>query len=87
MFNIGVNQLGSEPEGAKAQNNSKLANPTPTLDNKNVTDISNGLSHKADANGLLNPNASNNQLTGGTMLDEAVGNLNKKKPKVPHLGV
>lgn len=87
MFNFGVNQLGSELEGAKSQNSSKLANSIPTLDNKNVTDISTGLSHKADANGLLNPNASNNQLAGGTMLDEAVGNLNKKKPKVPHLGV
>ena len=87
LFNFGVNQLGSELEGAKSRNSSKLANPTPTLDNKNVTDISTGLSHKADANGLLNPNASNNQLAGGTMLDEAVGNLNKKKPKVPHLGV
>lgn len=87
LFNFGVNQLGSELKGAKSQGSSKLANPTPTLDNKNVTDISTGLSHKADANGLLNPNASNNQLAGGTMLDEAVGNLNKKKPKVPHLGV
>lgn len=87
LFNFGVNQLGSELEGAKSQGSSKLANPTPTLDNKNVTDISKGLSHKADANGLLNPNASNNQLSGGTMLDEAVGNLNKKKPQVPHLGV
>ena len=87
LFNFGVNQLGSELEGAKLQNNSKLANSTPTLDNKNVTDISTGLSHKADANGLLNPNASNNQLAGNTMLDEAVGNLNKKKPKVPHLVV
>lgn len=87
MFNFGVNQLGSELEGAKSQGSSKLVNPTPTLDNKNVTDISTGLSHKADANGLLNPNASNNQLAGSTMLDEAVGNLNKKKPKVPHLGV
>ena len=87
LFNFGVNQLGSELEGTKLQNNSKLANSAPTLDNKNVTDISTGLSHKADANGLLNPNASNNQLAGGTMLDEAVGNLNKKKPKVPHLGV
>lgn len=87
LFNFGVNQLGSELEDAKSQGSSKLANQTPTLDNKNVTDISTGLSHKADANGLLNPNASNNQLAGGTMLDEAVGNLNKKKPKVPHLGV
>ena len=87
LFNFGVNQLGSELEGTKLQNNSKLANSTPTLDNKNVTDISTGLSHKADANGLFNPNASNNQLAGNTMLDEAVGNLNKKKPKIPHLGV
>ena len=87
LFNFGVNQLGSELEGAKSQNSSKLANSTPTLDNKNVTDISTGLSHKADANGLLNPNASNNQLAGNTMLDEAVGNLNKKKPNVHHLGV
>lgn len=87
LFNFGVNQLGSELEAAKAQSSSKLANSTSTLDNKNVTDISKGLSHKADANGLLNPNASNNQLGGGTMLDEAVGNLNKKKPQVPHLGV
>ena len=37
LFNFGVNQLGSELEGAKLQNNSKLANSTPTLDNKNVT--------------------------------------------------
>ena len=87
MFNFGVNQLGSELEGTKSQSSSKLANSIPTLDNKNVTDISTGLSHKADANGLLNPNASNNQLAGNTMLDEAVGNLNKKKTKVPHLGV
>ena len=87
LFNFGVNQMGSELEGTKLQNNSKLANSAPILDNKNVTDISTGLSHKADANGLLNPNASNNQLAGNTMLDEAVGNLNKKKPKVPHLGV
>lgn len=87
LFNFGVNQLGSEPEGTKSLNSSKLANQTPTIDNRNVTDISKGLSHKADANGLLNPNASNNQLSGGTMLDEAVGNLNRKKPKITHLGV
>ena len=37
LFNFGVNQLGSELEGTKSQNNSKLANSTPTLDNKNVT--------------------------------------------------
>ena len=37
LFNFGVNQLGSELEGTKSQNNSKLANSIPTLDNKNVT--------------------------------------------------
>ena len=37
LFNFGVNQLGSELEGTKLQNSSKLANSTPTLDNKNVT--------------------------------------------------
>lgn len=37
LFNFGVNQLGSELEGTKLQDNSKLANSTPTLDNKNVT--------------------------------------------------
>lgn len=37
LFNFGVNQLGSELEGTKLHNNSKLANSTPTLDNKNVT--------------------------------------------------
>ena len=37
LFNFGVNQLGSELEGAKSQHSSKLANSTPTLDNKNVT--------------------------------------------------
>lgn len=87
LFNFGVNQLGSQLEGAKSQGGSKLGVSAPTLDNRNVTDITNGLSHKADANGLLNPNASNNQLGGSTMLDEAVGILNKKKPQVPHVGV
>ena len=37
LFNFGVNQLGSELEGTKSQNSSKLANSIPTLDNKNVT--------------------------------------------------
>lgn len=37
MFNFGVNQLGSELEGAKAQNNSKLGDSASANDNKNVT--------------------------------------------------
>lgn len=37
LFNFGVNQLGSELEGAKAQNSSKLGNSASGNDNKNVT--------------------------------------------------
>lgn len=37
LFNFGVNQLGSELEGAKAQNNSKLGGLAGANDNKNVT--------------------------------------------------
>lgn len=37
LFNFGVNQLGSELEGAKAQNNSKLGGLAGINDNKNVT--------------------------------------------------
>lgn len=37
LFNFGVNQLGSELEGAKAQNNSKLGGSESVNDNKNVT--------------------------------------------------
>lgn len=37
MFNFGVNQLGSELEGAKAQNSNKLGGSANANDNKNVT--------------------------------------------------
>lgn len=37
LFNFGVNQLGSELEGAKTQNNSKLGGSASANDNKNVT--------------------------------------------------
>ena len=37
MFNFGVNQLGSELEGAKTQNSSKLGGSASANDNKNVT--------------------------------------------------
>lgn len=78
-----VNQLGSELEGTKALNGSKLDNQTPTLDNRNVTDVAVGKSYKTNPSGLLNPATS----SGHTLLDDAVGELNKKKPKVPHVGV
>ena len=37
LFNFGVNQLGSELEGTKTQNNSKLGGSASANDNKNVT--------------------------------------------------
>ena len=37
LFNFGVNQLGSELEGAKSQNSSKLGGSASANDNKNVT--------------------------------------------------
>ena len=37
LFNFGVNQLGSELEGTKLQNNSKLGCSASANDNKNVT--------------------------------------------------
>ena len=37
LFNFGVNQLGSELEGAKTQNSSKLGCSASANDNKNVT--------------------------------------------------
>ncbi len=83
LMSAGVNQLGSQLEGTKALNGSKLDNQTPTLDNRNVTDIAVGKSYKTNPSGLLNPATS----SGHTLLDDAVGELNKKKPKVPHVGV
>lgn len=75
--------MGSELEGTKALNGSKSDNQTPTLDNRNVTDIAQGASYKTNPSGLLNPATS----SGHTLLDDAVGELSKKKPKVPHIGV
>ena len=83
LMSAGVNQLGSQLEGTKVLNGSKLDNQTPTLDNRNVTDVAVGKSYKTNPSGLLNPATS----SGHTLLDDAVGELNKKKPKVPHIGV
>lgn len=78
LMQAGVNQLGSEPNGAKTQNTNGLGNSKPMVDTQNVTSVGENLSHKTDANGLLNPNATN----GKTMLDDAVGDLMKRKPNI-----
>lgn len=83
MFNFGVNQVGSQLEGAKGLKTNDLANSKPTLDNTNVSQIAEGLSYKTNPSGFINPSTT----SGHTMLDEAVGELNKRKPNVPHVGV
>lgn len=83
MFNFSVNQVGSELEGAKAVKTNDLANSKPTLDNTNVSQIAEGLSYKTNPSGFINPSTT----SGHTMLDDAVGELNKRKPNIPHVGV
>lgn len=73
-----VTQLGSELSKGKTTNTNTLGNSTSLVDNKNITEVADNLSHKTDANGLLNPNATN----GKTMLDDAVGDLMKRKPNI-----
>lgn len=82
LMSAAVNQLGSELEKGNSLNNSTLGENKPTLGNKNVTNITEGLSHKVGDTGYLNPASS-----GKTMLDDAVGDLMKRKPNVPHVGV
>lgn len=68
-----------------AANNRKinaLGNSGDVLGNKNVTSVSDVASFRANDSGLLNPAAK-----GKTMLDDAVGDLMKRKPNVPHVGV
>ena len=78
LMQAGVNQLGSELSKGKTTNTNTLGNSTLLVDNKNITEVADNLSQKTDANGLLNPNATN----GKTMLDDAVGGLMKRKPNI-----
>lgn len=77
-----VNQLGSELGKAKPLKDSVLTKSDGVLDNTQITKVGEGLAHKTNESGLLNPAAS-----GKTMLDDAVGDLMKRKPNVPHVGV
>lgn len=78
LMQAGVNQLGSELNKGKAMNTNTLSDSKPLVDTQNITQVAENLSHKTDANGLINPNSGN----GGTLLDNAVGDLMKKKPNI-----
>ena len=73
---------GSLEGAANKQKTNALGNSGDLLGNKNVTSVSEGASFRANDSGLLNPAAK-----GKTMLDDAVGDLMKRKPNVPHVGV
>lgn len=86
LMQAGVNHLGSQLESGKTVKTSGLATDPTKVDtinvtgNDNIAHTHNIISPKTDANGMLSP-------TGGSLLDQAVGNLNKRKPNVPHVGV
>lgn len=86
LMQAGVNHLGSQLESGKAVKTSGLATDPTKVDtinvtgNDNIAHTHNIISPKTDDNGMLSP-------TGGSLLDQAVGNLNKRKPNVPHVGV
>lgn len=77
-----MNGAGSLESIGKSQKTNTLGDKGGLLGNTSVTSISEGLSHRTDSNGLLNPNS-----YGKTMLDDAVGDVMKRKPNVPHVGV
>lgn len=73
---------GSLEDIGKSPKTNALGDSGDVLGNKNVTSVSDGASFRADDSGLLNPAAK-----GKTMIDDAVGDLMKRKPNVPHVGV
>gem|GEM_PF-1069495 len=85
LFSAGVNQLGSQLEGANSlKAKQKAVDPTKVdtiniTNSDNIAHTNNVISPKTDVNGYLKPT--------GDPLADAVGDLNKKKPVVPHVGV
>ena len=73
---------GSLEGAANKRKTNALGNSGDVLGNKNVTSVSDEASFRANDSGLLNPAAK-----GKTMLDDAAGDLMKRKPNVPHVGV
>lgn len=85
LMQAGVNQLGSQLEGGKGLKKSGLAQDPTKVDTINVTDgnniahTHNVLSPRTDGNGML--------AVQEDPLSKAVGDLNKRKPNIPHVGV
>lgn len=70
LMSAGVNQLGSQLEGAKALNNSKLGNRIPSIDTKKITDA--GKMAPNPLNGVATPSGGVNGL-GADPLELATG--------------
>lgn len=78
LMQAGVNQLGSELSGSKSLGKNTLGNSTSLLDSKNITSVAEDLTHKTNSQGLISSVSDNS----GSLLDNAVGDLMKKKPNV-----
>ena len=76
LMSAGVNQLGSQLEGTKALNNSKLGNNTPSIDTKKLTDV--GKMAPNPLNGVATPSGGVNGL-GADPLELATGVHHKGK--------
>lgn len=76
LMSAGVNQLGSQLEGTKALNNSKLVNNTPSIDTQKLTDV--GKMAPNPLNGVATPSGGVNGL-GADPLELATGVHHKGK--------
>lgn len=78
LMQAGVNQLGSQLEGGKEVKTNGLNNSKTMLDTQYIKSITQGLSHKTNTQGLIDLVSGN----GGSLLDNAVGDLMKRKPNI-----
>lgn len=78
MSNALMNVVGSFEGIGKAKSTSKLGESKPLVDTQNITSVAENLHHKTNSQGLISPASGN----GGTLLDNAVGDLMKRKPSI-----
>lgn len=78
LMQAGVNQLGSQLKGGKGVKTNGLNNSKTVLDTQNITSVAEDLTHKTNTQGVISPVSGN----GGSLLDNAVGDLMKRKPNI-----
>ena len=78
LMSAGVNRLGSQLDGAKSTNTNTIDKATGASVNTNVTPVAEDLTLKTNTQGVIRPTSGN----GGSLLDNAVGDLMKRKPNI-----